>query len=284
MAVDQSKSSTQIESLTAQIANFEVSVKHPYSELENLKANLAAWEATWNTGYDAYYPEFLDPDRWRKLYCSKDERPYKIIINDSGEEEKVYTMDEETFHTWVQNEGWNPEYVTCKDGVVEIINPNHLTFWFDFLDADSYLSKYKVAAIGRRTKTVNDTNVKCIFNRTNPGVLFIDPLQTEPMKDTDLSYDRLNLVGGMVNYFTISTQGKSAGDEMNNLIYTHTYCNETITLSSIPIYYLEPNTRITVCDATSNINGEYIIKQYTLQLSHDGTMQITATKVEQPII
>ena len=88
----------------------------------------------------------------------------------------------------------------------------------------------------------------------------------------------------MVNYFTISTQGKSAGDEMNNLVYTHTYYNETITLNSIPIYYLEPNTRITVYDSTSNINGEYIIKQYTLQLSHDGTMQITATKAEQPII
>lgn len=284
MAMDQAKSSTQIESLTSQIANFEVSDEHPYSELETLKANLAAWESTWNTGYDAYYPEFLDPDRWRKLYCSKDERPYKIIINDSGEEEKEYTMTEDTFKQWVQNDGWNPEYVTCKDGVVEIINPNNLTFWFDFLDTDSYLSKYKVAAIGRRTKTVNDTNVKCIFNRTNPGVLFIDPLKVEPMEDTDLSYDRLNLVGGMVNYFTISTQGKSAGDEMNNLVYTHTYYNETITLNSIPIYYLEPNTRITVYDSTSNINGEYIIKQYTLQLSHDGTMQITATKAEQPII
>jgi hypothetical protein len=51
---------------------------------------------------------------------------------------------------------------------------------------------------------------------------------------------------------------------MNNLVYTHTYYNETITLNSIPIYYLEPNTRITVYDSTSNINGEYIIKQYTL--------------------
>jgi hypothetical protein len=101
MAMDQAKSSTQIESLTAQIANFEASDEHPYSELETLKANLAAWESTWNTGYDAYYPEFLDPDRWRKLYCSKDERPYKIIINASGEEEKEYTMTEDTFKQWV---------------------------------------------------------------------------------------------------------------------------------------------------------------------------------------
>lgn len=284
MAQDQSKSSTQIESLTAQIASFEVSDEHPYSELENLKAQLTAWEATWNTGYDAYYPEFLDTDRWRKLYCSKDERPYKIVINKEGEEEREYTMDLDTFNSWVENEGWNPEYVTCRDGNIEIINPNALTFWFDFLDTDSYLAKYKVAAIGRRTKTVNDTNVKCIFNRTNPGVLFIDPLKIEPMKDTDLSYDRLNLVGGMVNYFTISTQSKSAGDEMNNLVYNHTYYNESITLSSVPVYYLEPNSRITVYDETSNINGEYIIKQYTLQLSHDGAMQITATKAEQSII
>lgn len=286
MAMDQSKSSTQIESLTAQIANFEESEEHPYSELENLKAQLQAWEQTWNTGYDAYYPEFLDTSRWRRLYCSKDERPYKIIINESGEEEREYTMELEEFNKWVENGGWNPEFVTYKADTdsIEIINPNNLPFWFDFLDADSYLAKYKVAAIGRRTKTVNDTNVKSIFNRTNPSVLFIDPLSIEPMEDTDLSYVRLNLVGGMANYFTISTQGKSAGDEMNNLVYNHTYYNESITLSSVPVYYLEPNTRITVYDEKSGINGEYIIKQFTLQLSHDGAMSLTATKAEQSII
>lgn len=286
MAVDQSQSSTQIEKLTTQIANYEVTEETPLSGLESLKEELTAWENTWNTGYDAYYPEFLDIYRWRALYCSKDERPYKMVINEEGVEEKKYMMELEEYNKWVDNNGWNPEYVYWdeKTDSIEIINPANLPFWFDFLDAESYLSKYKVAAIGRRTKTVNDTAVKAIFYRTTPPVLFINPLDTEPMTDTDLSYVRMNLVGGMANYFTISTQGKSAGAEMDNLVYTHTYYCESITLNTIPVYYLEPNTRITVHDEKTGINGEYIVKQFTLQLSHDGTMSITATKAEQSII
>jgi hypothetical protein len=46
---------------------------------------------------------------------------------------------------------------------------------------------------------------------------------------------------------------------MNGLIYQHTYYQESITVNVTPIYYLEPNCRIKVYDATSGINGEYII-------------------------
>ena len=286
MAMDQSKSSTEIEKLTTQIANYQITEENTLEKLEQLKKQLTDWENTWNTGYDAYYPEFLDTCRWRSLYCSKDERPYKIIINDEGEEEREYTMELEEFNKWKENNGWNPEYVYWdpEKEFITIKNPENLPFWIDFLDSESYLSKYKVSSIGRRTKTVNDPNVKAIFYRTTPPVLFINPLSTEPMSDTKLSYVRMNLVGGMANYFTISTQGKNAGAEMDNLIYTHTYYCESVTLNTIPVYYLEPNTRITVYDEKTGINGEYIIKQFTIQLSHDGTMSITATKAEQSII
>ena len=66
--------------------------------------------------------------------------------------------------------------------------------------------------------------------------------------------------------------------------YTHTYYNESITLSCIPIYYLEPNVRISVYDEFSGINGEYIIKSYNIQLAYNGSMSITATKAEDLIL
>ena len=88
----------------------------------------------------------------------------------------------------------------------------------------------------------------------------------------------------MANYFSISTQGKSAKETLDSLLYTHTYYNESITLNCIPIYYLEPNVRISVYDETSGINGEYIIKSYSLQLTYNGSMSITATKAEDLIL
>jgi hypothetical protein len=146
---------------------------------------------------------------------------------------------------------------------IHIINHTKIPFWLDFCD-DSYLDKYTPDKIGRRTKVINDTEIKAIFFEEIPNVLFIDPLKTTLHTDTALSYIKLNLVGSMANYFTISTQGKSAKEVLDNLLYTHTYYNESITLSCIPIYYLEPNVRISVYDESSGINGEYIIKSYSI--------------------
>jgi hypothetical protein len=40
------------------------------------------------------------------------------------------------------------------------------------------------------------------------------------------------------NMFSISSQGKSAKDRLDELIYNHGYCVENITINSVPIYYL----------------------------------------------
>ena len=82
----------------------------------------------------------------------------------------------------------------------------------------------------------------------------------------------------------ISTQGKSAKEALDNLIYTHTYHCESITLNCIPIYYLTPNVRISVYDDTANINGEYIINSFNIPLTFNGSMSITASKAEDLIL
>ena len=78
--------------------------------------------------------------------------------------------------------------------------------------------------------------------------------------------------------FNITSQSKTAYTELNDLLYQYAYMNEKISLKTIPIYYLEPNSIITVDDNKSNIHGEYIINKISLQLTHNGTMTITATK------
>ena len=54
---------------------------------------------------------------------------------------------------------------------------------------------------------------------------------------------------------------------------------DTITITSLPIYYLNPNTRISVKDDNSGINGEYIISRITIPLTYNGTMSITGVKM-----
>ena len=81
---------------------------------------------------------------------------------------------------------------------------------------------------------------------------------------------------GMQNFEQI--RAKNALDE---LLYQHSYCTESINITAIPVYYLQPNTRISVRDDQSEINGEYIVSKITLPLTYNGQMSIQATKAPQ---
>jgi hypothetical protein len=88
----------------------------------------------------------------------------------------------------------------------------------------------------------------------------------------------------MDEMFAKSTQGKSAKNEVDTLLYNHAYCAESITVHSIPIYHLEPNSMIYIEDEKSNIKGEYLVTRLTIPLIYNGTMSITATKAPQRLI
>jgi len=84
--------------------------------------------------------------------------------------------------------------------------------------------------------------------------------------------------------FSVSSQGKSAKDKLDELLYKHSYCAESVNISAIPIYYLEPNTRIYLFDEKTGLDGDYIMSRISIPLSYNGTMSITATKAQDRII
>ena len=157
--------------------------------------------------------------------------------------------------------------------------PEQLYFWFDFID-DGELTNFNVKAVGARPKVVNDTAVKAIYFRETPNVIFITS-EDEIGTNTAFKYIQVRDIDSM---FSISSQGKSAKDKLDELIYNHGYSVENITINSIPIYYLQPNTRIYLSDNKTNLSGDYIISKMTIPLGYNGTMQITATKAAENII
>lgn len=158
-------------------------------------------------------------------------------------------------------------------------SPEALNFWFDFLDSYGDLSEYSVHNVGDRPKAVNDNNVKAIYFRETPGVIFVENLKDLPQNERKSGYTYAQLPSYLEYLFTISGQGKSAKDVLDEYLYNYSYCTESITISALPIYSLEPNTRIFVRDDKSGINGEYIISKISFPLDANGTMSINATKV-----
>lgn len=76
---------------------------------------------------------------------------------------------------------------------------------------------------------------------------------------------------------------KSAYEQIRADLYQYTNYNEQITLTALPIYYLEPNTRITVRDNQSGIYGDYMVQSITLPLNINETMNLSCTRALERI-
>ncbi len=162
--------------------------------------------------------------------------------------------------------------------------PEKMNFWFDFLDTDGDLQKYSIPMIGDRPKAENNTDIKAVYYRETPNVIFVNTdAEKADLKETQKGYTFISLNNNINHLFTISAQGQSCKDKLNTLLYQYAICAESISITAIPIYYLEPNTRIFVTDLESGINGEYIVQRISYQLSYNGTMNITATKAVDKI-
>jgi hypothetical protein len=150
--------------------------------------------------------------------------------------------------SYIKNDYYKDTYFYIKDNdwkdwTVNILDaPDQLNFWFDFLDAESELGQFSVPMIGDRVKAVNDTSVTSIYFREVPKLIF-----TIPSDSRDLSgYSKVYINRNLESLFSISSQGRSAHELKDELLYNHSYCIENITIQSIPIYHLNPNVRVFV--------------------------------------
>ena len=200
-----------------------------------------------------------------------------LIINDKYDDDKetlILTFSDTTSYGDYAESGWN-QAVTSS--------PETLNFWFDMMDNGSDLANhYGIQTIGDRAKSVNDNSIKAIYFREVPTVIFTPDIQTQERKSgyvymqtgTSISHDEL---------FVISTQGKCAQDVLDEYLFKHSYCTESVAITALPIYHLEPNTRIYIRDDNSHIEGDYIVSRITLPLTYNGTMSISAIKAVEKI-
>jgi hypothetical protein len=79
------------------------------------------------------------------------------------------------------------------------------------------------------------------------------------------------VIGGLHN---------SCFNEIKNLLWAHTNYNSNINITTIPIYHLEPNTRISVTSEQDDIHGDFMMSTFSIPLSISGNMTIAATQVE----
>lgn len=201
-----------------------------------------------------------------------EKRPLVDTIETLSEDlkQKEKQMENKKSEDYFEN-GWNKK----KDLAPELLN-----FWFDFLDNDSSVTSYGVQKIGVRAKPINDNNIKAIYFRNTPDVIFDSSINNT----TAIQGYKYLQVPELDTLFAPSMQGKSAKDELDTLLYNHLFTADSISISAKPIYYLEPNTKIRIIDEDTDTSGDYIITRLSLPLTYNGTMSITANRAVKNIL
>ena len=178
---------------------------------------------------------------------------YRTELYMAGVASEPFGLDSNYYYTELKNE-WPKLYDMRNqeffEGVID--QPSDIDFFLDFIDTPTAISEFSVQNIGRRTTTLVDDSINCIFEPDSPDIVIIeagsedaDSMQREcEARKQEYAQVRSEIYAMLLNGGAL----RPAYDEIKKELYQYTNYNEQISLTTLPIYYLEPNIRITVRD------------------------------------
>lgn len=201
----------------------------------------------------------------------------------SGVTSEPYGSDSNYYYTELLNE-WPKLYDVHSGAFYDNVlkTPSDIDYYLDFIDSSAAISEFSISNIGRRTKVINDDSINCVFEPDIPDLILLN-VADENLADLraeceERGQDYIQLDESIYSMVVSGGSSNSAYNMVRELLYQYTSYNESITINSLPIYYLEPNTRITVRDSESGIFGDYMINTISLPLDIGSTMSMSCTR------
>ena len=200
----------------------------------------------------------------------------------AGEPNGIYSN---YYYTELKNE-W-PKIYDIQAKTYKETDSSNIDYFLDIINTPA-LEPFNVQNIGRRTATIVDDTINCIFQPTPPDVVIIERLSGDQQNQivqqcTRQRQDYSQVSSTIYNLLAGGGYLKSAYEQIRKELYQYTNYAEQINITSLPIYYLEPNTRITVQDNDSLIYGDFIVKSISLPLDINGTMSLSCIKALERI-
>lgn len=174
-----------------------------------------------------------------------------------------------------------------EDAILWNSDLTNANYYLDFIDpSETALGAYAVNNIGRRTDVVSNEDINCLFQPDIPDVVYInvdDDDKDRPGQykvECDAKGQRYCQLKGDI-YYTLATGGTKNGafDQIKYELYLHTNYQRTLSLTGLPAFYLEPNTRVTVNDKSTNTYGDFLITNITLPLGPGSLMSVSCSEV-----
>lgn len=165
---------------------------------------------------------------------------------------------------------------------------NNMPYFFEIIDPKangvSVLEGIKVSNIGRRQKVINDDKVNILLTPMPPNWLYI------PAGQNSTAAERTKAIREGKNFIQVPTQlaqhialgaaTNSAYDTIRAMLHETISYNESVSITTVPIYHLEPNKMVQAKDPDIHINDKtnYLIKSFNIPLDSKGTMTLQCTK------
>ena len=93
----------------------------------------------------------------------------------------------------------------------------------------------------------------------------------------------IQITDDFYNSFATGGLRQSAYDQIRYDLVQHTSYQNTVSLTAIPCFYLEPNTRIYMDDKSTGTNGDYVIKSISIPLGAGNNMSVSMSKALEQI-
>lgn len=209
---------------------------------------------------------------------------------------------EPIYHTYIDPVTGEEKYIETESGQKlikrgkfkqDIVHrTNNLSYFMDYLEPKNKYEDCSIDAINTRIYSFQEDKICKLYNSDVPNIII---LNAGASSDEELEkYQNIrarcisegqtfsNVSGNVYSNLAEGTIGYSAQETVRDLLYQYTNLNETISLQSIPIYYLDVNTRITVQDKAAAIYGDYVIQSISLSFG-SGQMSISASKALERI-
>lgn len=182
---------------------------------------------------------------------------------------------------WEDHYGENNDEAPWSGYTVDVkIAPEKLRFWLDIVDTNSAIGKYSIKRIGCRSKITENSKINQVFESEIPDLVFVentgDP--EKMIKDTQY-YIQIGQAYSFYNsdqkqYFAEINSFGTCYEEVRAMLYNHLLFNASVSLTTIPIFYLRPNGVVHLNFPEEALVGDYTIKSINWQLGANPSMTL----------
>lgn len=170
------------------------------------------------------------------------------------------------------------------DQVLE--HPADINYFLDFINTGNpKITQISIKNIGRRSYIADKgKNTNCVFEEWIPDVIIVKKGDAEGVKEANDRGQHFSQVSEDVyNNLDIGGSNYSAYEQIRQTLHEFTNYNESVSLQTIPLYFLEPNTRISINNPNSAMTGDYIINSMSFSLDNEGLLTINASKAVEKV-